>query len=224
MVSNQRSPTLAQAFADIIAFSRADIRTSIPAQVINVASNRQSCDVQIVMNDKQPAANGVDSVPFPTIAGVRVGIMNGGGFFCSFPLAVGDFVWLSFAGQSIDRWITQGGVGVDDPVVRFHDLADALAVPMIRPATMPIGDVSATAMVLGKDGGPTITIEESDILLGNATNFVALANLVNTGFAAITSVLSGGITTASGGAGTFTAAGDIANIPTDVSASKVKAE
>ena len=84
------------------------------------------------------------------------------------PLKKGDIVWLLMADRSLSIWKNLKGREADPGDIRHHDLTDAVALPMGFPKGDELADVSATDMVIGKDGdGPLITMkDDGSILLG----------------------------------------------------------
>jgi protein gp138 len=128
---------------------------------------------------------------------VPVAYMQGGGFFISVPLAVGDVVTLQFAERSLDQWLQTARKGSQRAVIPgdlgLHPLEGALALPT-GPA--PRGDllqgVHATDLVIGLSGatpaGQIHITPTGDVLIGGslATQAMVLGNALTAWLAALT--------------------------------------
>jgi Phage protein Gp138 N-terminal domain len=116
---------------------------------------------------------------------VPVGYVQGGGFFLSLPLRVGDVVLLVFAERSLDAWIESARAGKQSPIVpgdlSMHTLQGAVALPCgPAPRSGLLQGVDAADLVIGKSDG-TILLRltaAGQAVLVEGTQFVALANLV----------------------------------------------
>lgn len=121
-----------------------DVHTGMPGEVVLVhtddKSKRQFVDVRPSLRRAVETDDDSDdpSVPFveedlPILPRVPVGYPQGGGWFMSVPLAVGDFVWLMFAERSLDQFIAsaaknrQRAVSTGD--IGTHTLDGAFALP-----------------------------------------------------------------------------------------------
>jgi hypothetical protein len=169
-----------------------DLHTCMPAEVVAVradASNkRQFVDVlpmlqrEIISEDGEPRDEAL-----PLLQMVPVAYMQGGGFFLSVPLRVGDVVLLLFAERSLDTWIQNATPGARTPVVpgdlSLHSLQGAIA--------LPLGPAPRAGLLAGVDGSDLVIATAQGAVLARFTsagfvtfaegiNFVALANLVAT--------------------------------------------
>ena len=231
-----------------------DVHTSMPAEVVRVhagANKLQFVDVLPLLQRSVLNEDGelVDEA-LPVLPSVPVGYLQGGGFFISVPLAVGDIVTLIFAERSLDQWIETAKKGGKSPVVpgdvSTHSLEGAIALPVgPAPRSALLNGVSATDLVIGHDGGARIHITPGGVIhLGDAAgaDFVALAAKVATEFeriktdltllkaaigAGLTGVGVGAAASGTAGAAAFTGAPGISMFPSSpasVAATKVKAD
>ena len=165
------TPELAEVIATAVEAQLFEVHTSMPGQVVAVHATsglkRQFVDVRPCLRraiETELGELGSDpSVPFreedlPILPRVPVAYPQGGGFFVSLPLQVGDFVVIQFSERSIDRWLTsarknrQSTISTGD--LGQHTLDGAIALPL-GPA--PLGEllegVSGTDLVLGHVSG-----------------------------------------------------------------------
>ncbi len=194
-----RSPTWVESLKIAMARNQEEIHTCLPGRIESYDKDKQLADVRIVMKKHTVLDDGkrlleefvgTDESP-GLIPGVRVEFSQSNDFFISFPLAAGDFVWLHFVEQSADAWFTNGGVGVEDPIDRHHDLSDCWAVPARDPQS-PIAETESDAMVMGgKGSAPRAYFTGSIIGLGDKapSEFVALATKSQTEMQKITTYL-----------------------------------
>lgn len=170
-----------------------EVHTSMPGQIVAVrsdsSSKRQYVDVRPslrrLLDTDLDAADPLIEEELPVLPNVPVAFMQGGGFFISVPLAVGDFVTVVFAERSIDRWLATARkasqVATSTGDVGTHTLDGAIALP-VGPA--PLGElldgVSGSDLVIGRSGGIVLQMNASTINAGSpsASDFVALAALV----------------------------------------------
>lgn len=163
---------------------KADISKCLPATVTAVNAAAQTVDVQIAINEILHDDLGNTYVlPAPSISGVPLGVMRGGGFLVWVPVAVGDSVLLIFSDLSADSWRAGDGHPQPPGWVGRHTKDSPWALPCCAPdskaLTSPPGD--AGKLIIGKDGGAAqIKISATDIELGaSATDAVALASKVD---------------------------------------------
>jgi hypothetical protein len=143
-----------------------DTRVSMPARVESYDAGKQLVSVQPVLQEPQLEEDGSTVWDrLPVISNVPVLFASGGGFRETFPVAVGDFVWLIFSDRSLDAWLAQGGE-VQVPDNHWHALPDAVAILGMHPNSAPWSGASATEYTVGKDGGPQLAISTSQVKLG----------------------------------------------------------
>ncbi len=161
---------------------REELHTCLPGRIESYDKDTQLADVRICVKQRLTKDTGVveyqefigtNEIP-GLVPGVRVEFNQSADFFMSFPLAAGDFVWLHIVERSVDAWFTNGGVGVEDPIDRHHDLSDCWAVPARDPSA-PLTNTENDAVVIGhKTSGPRAYFTSSIIGLGAKapSNFV----------------------------------------------------
>ena len=178
-----------------------DVWTCLPGYVAQVYSDRGYQYVDVVPAVRRPVRTAEDELvaeELPVLTGVPVGFPQGGGFFLSMPLKVGDVVTVVFAQWSIDGWTEQGKRGataaVDAPDVGSHRADGAIALPC-GPMPVPslLADVSSEKLVIAEDGGVKLEMGQGSVsVLGDlkvegsvdlgelkAADFVALAAKVD---------------------------------------------
>lgn len=122
---------------------------AMPASVIAYNSAEQRATVQPIIRRYYTSEEGKQvAEAYPAIEGVPVSFPGSGSFSVTWPLAVGDKVFLIFSEGSLDKWLTYGGRDVtpDDP--RRNDFSDAVAYPGIRTFNAPTKQVDSAAMVI----------------------------------------------------------------------------
>jgi hypothetical protein len=178
-----------------------EVHTAMPGEVVRVHSGehgRQFVDVQPSLQRRAPNENGeVVDETLPVIPMVPVGYMQGGGFFLSVPLAVGDVVLLVFAERSLDQWLQTAIKGSQRAIapgdLGTHTLEGAVALPT-GPAPRPelLQGVHATNLVIGLSGSTTAgqihITPTGDVLIGGAlaTQAMVLGNALTAWLAALT--------------------------------------
>jgi hypothetical protein len=191
----QRSlPEILRAHADAI---KSEIRKCLPGTVTAVDATHQTVDVQLAVNGVLFDELGTAvSVPAPSLSGVPLGVLRGGGFLVWVPVSVGDSVLVMFSDLSCDVW-SAGPVGnsaVDPGWVGQHTHDSPFAIPMVSPAAGVLTSTPTNKVVIGKDNADEqILIGPSDIELGRgATDFVALASKVEAELNKIAATLATG--------------------------------
>lgn len=177
----------------------ARVHTSIPGEVVSFNPLTNTVDVKLAIKDFVFDGDGEraydDPIVFPSVPVVWP---RGGGYVITVPLKAGDFVWLMFAERSLAEWRTTGQVSEPLDSRRL-----SVGYPVALPGAFPDVEVLSpeptkdlpnrtSKMVVGKDGhGAQIVIDGDDpitptIKIGrDATDFVALAALVQTALDAI---------------------------------------
>lgn len=218
-----------------------DLHTCMPGEVVAVRAGatdgRQFVDVLPMLQRVVVDEDGVPlSEALPVLQMVPVAYMQGGGFFLSLPLRVGDTVLLVFAERSLDSWIQTASPGARTPVVpgdlSTHTLQGAVALPCgPAPRAALLAGVDATDMVVGTSDGTILARFRADgsVTIAEGTDYVALANLVATELQALWSAMNGHThvvaTTGSATAQSGTAAAQPppGGMPGPVAATKTKA-
>lgn len=178
-----RTPELEELLTLAVRDFLGDVHTAMPGKVVKYDPSIQKADIKPLIKRRIVHEDGSELLEeLPVIPDVPVQFPRGGGFFLSFPLAIGDLVQLHFQERSIDNYLSGDGEDTDPDEFRMFDLSDAVAVPGFYPFRLPIKDISAANLVMGNDDGgiqihltPGGTMEiklngESDeaVALGNA--------------------------------------------------------
>ncbi len=105
-----------------------DVGTSIPGHILSFDPDRQIAQVQIGVQrvDRQ----GVKTDPPPLIE-VPVFVYGGSQFSIDVQIDPGDEGVIIFSQRCIDAWVDTGGIA-NNPILRFHDIADAYFIPGVR--------------------------------------------------------------------------------------------
>lgn len=178
--------SLADAVTGAIDATLGKIHTSMPGKVVSYNSLAQTADVQPMCKRQLFNADGEKVYEsLPLLPAVPVCFPRGGGYVVTFPLQAGDTVVLVFSEAGLAEFLATGSEA-EPWDTRRHHISNAVAIPSISPDTAPLasGDNSArtAGIVIGKDGAnEQIRFATGSIKLGaDATDFVALASLVNT--------------------------------------------
>lgn len=202
----------------------ARLRVAGPGKVVSYNATTQTADVQPMWLDTERDGEDDTKETFelPVLPAVPVVWPRGGGFFCAFPLAAGDGVLLVFADRDMGAWRDSGQVS-DPGDDSLHDLGGAVAYPGLDTVARAIAGASADHAVLGKEGGAQVHVRAGEVRLASdsATDFVALASLVQTAIDTIRSTFNGHIHAETGGSTATPTAPMVALGP--VAATQVKA-
>ena len=217
--------TLEQLLDLVIASRLRELHTALPCRVESYDASKQTADVLPMLKRQVPDGEGGYTLEdLPVLPSVPVAFPRGGGFFVSFPLQKGDFVFVVFSERAIGAW-RQKGQATTPGDLRMHSLAGAVALPCLYPSDDALDDAHASNMVIGKDGSTAQIHLKSDgtVHLGgeNGAQFVALATDVLNRLSAIVSSFNGHQHGETGG--TTTVPTVLMSSPASVAASKVKA-
>jgi hypothetical protein len=202
------------------------IHTSFPAQVLAYDLGEQTVDVRPAIKrayDTDDPAEPFELEPLPDIYSVPILWPRAGGFAITFPIAVGDWVKIDCAEESLLKWRTTGQTREHPGLVDPHGLNGCVATPGWVPDTLRLTGVSASDFVI-QGAGASIHITPGpggQVILGATTgaDYVALAGLVS---AAITAAITGHTHTVPSGGGTSGNGALVGSVPSSA-ASKVKA-
>jgi len=180
-----------------------ELHTMMPGKIVKYYPATQTADVQPMLKRVYWSDTEVDGVPagqkvytrYPVIPNVPVEFPGGQGFIITFPLAAGDTCDIEFSEASLADYLATGEESEQQDVSR-HKLSHAVVHPIFCPTSPSTDPVIAgnaqDRMVVGKQGAQAqIQITGSNILLGaGATQFAALANLVDQAVSAIVSAFN----------------------------------
>lgn len=125
-----------------------DVATSIPGHVLAFDPATQLAQIQIGIVRKD--VNGNEFTPPPLIE-VPVHFA-GGKFTVEYQIDAGDEGFILFSQRCIDGWMTTGGVA-KNPILRFHDMSDAVFFPGVRSQPNVIADFANNGVRLRNEAG-----------------------------------------------------------------------
>lgn len=137
-----------------------EFRVCLPGRIESYDASKQRASIRLQLSYYKPTTDGRQAaIEHPVIQNVPVAFPQGGGFFCSFPLAKGDPVTVMFSDVPIGAWLAKGQPcepGVND----LHGIGGAIAFPAgPQPSKTPLQSADGTNMRLGKDGTESAQIE-----------------------------------------------------------------
>lgn len=212
----------------------ARVKTTFPGYVVSYDRSTQTADVQVIprMRRRDLDTGVVSYVRVPVIPAVPILFPSGGDSSIVWDLDANDPVWVVLADRSVDEWRATGNRDTEPQIPRRWDFTDAVAFPGGRP--------NADALPSAAYASGAMVVRGSDVRLGSsaATDFVALASLVNAQFTALATALAPYITAYNAAVAAANSSGlatpvvitvnpGSANLvfsPSSVAASKVKAE
>jgi hypothetical protein len=148
-----RTPTLAEVIKTALDARLADVHVSLPARVQRYDPSKQLIDAKpLIMGRYLDENEQEQTVSWPVITNVPVAFPGAGGLAITFPVAVGDTVWLLFSERSLDTWLTLGGE-VAEVDFRDHSINDAICILGARPFSAPLKTTDPAAITIGLDGG-----------------------------------------------------------------------
>ena len=164
MEKNQLIDTLMTA----IAHALADVHTATIARVTSVGAKTVNCRPVTAR-----VVNG-EPIPLPEFIDVPVWVIQGGGSYTAYPVAVGDYALLIFTERAFDRW-WDGQDNQPPPELRMHDYSDGIALVGLN----PLG--SATPI-------PSTILQQGDTVQNG--DYTHTGNLTRTGNMTVTGDLT----------------------------------
>lgn len=144
-----------------------NVATSIPGHVIAFDPSTQHAQIQIGVVRKD--VNGKLFTPTPLIE-VPVHFGGGAEFFLEYEINVGDEGVILFSQRCIDGWKTTGGVG-NNPILRFHDMSDAVFIPGVRSQPNVITTFGNDGIrIRNKDGSHFIWLKKDGTITATNSN------------------------------------------------------
>lgn len=142
------TPTWTRVLTDCIDARLSDVHTSIPGRVESYDSSTQRASVQPLLKRGYEDEEGERQVEIlPVIQDVPIVFPGSGSYADTFPISKGDIVLLVFMENSIDRWLSVGGL-IDPSDDRRFALSDAVAIPGLRHSRLDPTAVSSSARVI----------------------------------------------------------------------------
>lgn len=210
---------------DLVRLAAASVHVAYPGTVVSYDSAAQRAVIRIAPSFRRADPNGGPPVLYraPDIPGVPVAFPGGGPDYSdTWPLAAGSSGLVVITSRSMDEWLSAGGTTSEPQDPRRHDLTDAVFLPGLRSfaaaEVVPAAGLHASARV----------IRAPLVLLGDntATDFVALASLVETQLTALKTAITAAPVIAGDGGASFKAAliAALSSWPSTTAATKVKAK
>lgn len=169
-------PSLAQLLKHAIESRLLDVHTAMIAKVESYDAAKQTVNVAPMLKRTIENLQGEwVAEQLPVLCDVPVLFPRAGGFFLSFPIQPGDFVQLIFNETDIEAWLEN-----KEPTISHNQrftLQGAVALPGIFPQAMALTSAHASNLVLGKEQGLQIHIDDQKIRLGSIEASEALARL-----------------------------------------------
>ncbi len=185
-IKQREAPTLTKVIETIIERNLVDMHTAIPGIIQEYDPKTKTAKVRPALRRRFNDERGDQELN--VFSQVPVGFLQTNDFILSVPLQKGDEVLLIISERSIDSWLENGGIVTPNETRKF-DLADAIAIPMLKPSgTGPAADAVNSLMAHGdssirmsKEGRMAIgnKAEELISLLQELTN-ACEAILINT--------------------------------------------
>ncbi len=201
-MSADTTPSLERLLFDFADARLADVWTGQPGRIERYDAAKQRADVQPLVKGRFVAEDGtVTAELLPIVPNVPVVMPGGGGFGATFPVAVGDTVWLAHASSSMDRWQERGGA-VDPADDRRHALTDAVAIVGLRDFAHPRANAPTDRARFGKDGGVALEVTATEVLVGGGPSATHSPTFRADFFLAAFDTLMASVATAVGTSGT----------------------
>lgn len=155
MDPRERYDDRVEAFRTALDGRQMQIHTSFPGivQAYDPAENTATVQPAIQYQVRDLVGNW-NWVKLPLLIHVPVFFPSGGGFTLTFPLAIGDEVFVSIAERCIDGWWEAGGVQ-PQAEFRMHDLSDGFCFPKVWSKPKVLSNISVTTAQLRSDDGST---------------------------------------------------------------------
>lgn len=168
-----------------------DLHVAFVARVVSYDSATQTAEVQPLVSEFFEEEDGtITQVDAKPISGVPVAFFGAGGFRMTWPIQDGDTGLCLVLDRSADAWLAQGGK--QRPAdLRRHNVTDSVFFPGLHPNNAAWTGASATAVTLGKDGGPLLKLRATTIELGDNSDSVALASKVDARLAQLAAAING---------------------------------
>lgn len=178
MSEENSTPTLQEVMKRMMDMRLGELHTGLVARIVSYNGDRNTCTAQPVTKWRRVGEDGrATAVSHAAIGNIPVFMLHGGEARITMPVTVGDFCWLAFAEQSLDRWKAVGGADVDPRDFRRFDMSDAFAIVGLHPPGRSFV-VPTDRMTIGFDSGPKVHIDGSSIRLASnaASRGVARVN------------------------------------------------
>lgn len=225
-----QTPDEREALDAVLADFRTEIHTSFPARVTAYDAVKQTVDVLPGIQREYPTADGsLATEAIGELRSIPVQWPRAGSFAITFPIAVGDWVEIQCAEQSLLVWRLKGDPGSPPGISDPHGLNGCCAKPGWYPDKEKLSNVDPSFFVIRTENNSVrIVMSGSQVVLGDTSGaqFVALANKVATELSALKTAISGAATVANDGGAAFKSnlLAALSSWPASTAASMVKAK
>lgn len=135
-----------------------DIGTSVPAKVLSFDSSAQLAGIQIAILGVDGQGNDFEQ---PPILSVPVFFAGSSNYSIQHELNAGDEGIAIFSQRCIDGFVTKGA-GNPNPILRFHDISDAMFIPGLRSNPKKINSFNSSGISIAKnDGSQSVTLKSN---------------------------------------------------------------
>lgn len=156
-----RTPTLAEVVSALFDDRLEDLRVAMPGRVERYDAEKKLADVQPLIRAIRRGESGERiAEKLPVVPNVPVVFNGGSNLRIVFPLRRSDTVVMLWSRQSLDKWLSTGGL-VDPGVDHVDSLADVFAIPGLRDFKNPWSGGGGTWISIGRDDA-----EEEGVGLG----------------------------------------------------------
>jgi len=159
-----------------------DVATSIPGHVLAFDPVTQRAQIQIGV--RRIDVKGVEFTPPPLIE-VPVYFSGSANHHIECEINAGDEGLILFSQRCIDGWKTTGGVA-NNPILRFHDISDAMFLPGFRSSHTAITDFanngirtrnkSGTHYIWLKKDGTITTVNDNSSVTQSPDGAISIVN------------------------------------------------
>jgi hypothetical protein len=158
---------LEELLAAAVEYYLQELVTGYPGRIEAYDAEKQVADVKPLVQRLQRKADGSELLEaLPVIPAVPIVFPRGGGYYLSFPVAVGDYCLLLGCHRSIDKYKSGRGADTNPQDFRLHHLTDMVALMGFAPIAQAIADADTERVVLGKEKGTQLHVADGQIELG----------------------------------------------------------
>ena len=169
-----QTPTLSHLLRHAIENRLLDMHTALIAEVESYDSAKQQVNVKPILKRRIENTHGKwMNEELPMLCDIPVLFSRAGGFFLTLPLRQGDFVQLIINEEAIDEWFSSSTSMIANG--KRFSLQGAVAIPGIHPQAKALSGAHETNLVLGRENGPQIHVDDEKIRLGSHKADEALA-------------------------------------------------
>lgn len=155
-----------------------DINTCIPAVIISFDKDTQLASLQIGVNMVDNHDNQYKHAPIILCPVFFVGNSN---YIIEHEINKGDEGILVFSQRCIDDWVVDGGT-VNQDVIRFHDINDAMFIPGIRSQKNKIENFENNGIKLrNKDNSNFIWLKNDGTISIKTNKLIVNGDIINNG-------------------------------------------